>query len=150
MSSKNNLLFQILNIFLSVTLALLAFNLFAPILNEKTKTYIKYNIPSDDGEYPFNGHKIVDKLKSQFSIKTFSFTGNDKKDNMILAQFAKALAEESKKRYSFTIHRIYLPKNVTYGRFVELLNLMKKAGYNKYVEWENYFYVATNNAKVEN
>ncbi len=150
MFSKKNLLLQLFNICLSAMLALLVLDLFAPILKEKTKTYIKYNIPSDEGEYPFNGHKIVDKLKSQFSIKTFSFTGNDEKDNIILAQFAKALVEESKKRYSFTIHRIYLPKNITYGRFIGLLNMMKEADYRRYIEWENYFYVVTNNAKVEN
>ena len=113
MSSKKNLLLQLINICLSGILALLVLVFFASTLKEKNKSFIKYNIPSDDGKYPFNGHKIVDELKSQFIIKTLSFTGNDEKDNIIQGQFAKILREESRKKRTFMIYRIYLPKAVT-------------------------------------
>lgn len=148
MPSKKNLLFQLLNICLSGILAFLVLDLFVPILKEKTKTYIKFNVPSDDGEYPFNGHKIVDDLKSQFIIKTLSFTGNHEKDDQIQDQFATLLREESKKKRTLIIYRIYLPNTVKYGRLISLLNLMKEAGYKRYVEWENYFYVLTDNART--
>lgn len=150
MSTKKNLILQFLNICLSAMLALLALDIFAPILKEKNKTYIKFNIPSDDRNDMFNGHKIVNDLKSQFIIKTLSFTGNNEKDKIIQAQFAKILREESKKKRTFIIHRIYFPETATYGRLISLLNLMKQDDYRRYLEWENYFYVLTNNARVKN
>ncbi len=128
----------------------MVYDFFAPTLKEKNKSFIKYNIPSDGKNDMFNGHKIVEDLKSQFIIKTLSFTGNDEKDKIIQDHFATILREESKKKRTFIIYRIYFPETATYGRLISLLNLMKQDDYRRYLEWENYFYVLTNNAKVKN
>lgn len=129
-------------------LAFLVLDLFAPILKEKTNTYIKYNIPSDDKDDMFSGPKAVTAINKHFLLQTFTLSGNDKKDEEVMFEFNKAVRRNSELKKPVTIIRLNLGNNITYGRFISILSLMKKEDYKRYFEWENYFYVITKNIRI--
>jgi biopolymer transport protein ExbD len=148
MSSKKNLLLQLLNICLSGILTLVVYDFFAPTLKEKNKSFIKYIIPSDDKNAMFSGQKITDAIIKHFLLQTFTLTGNEKKDEKVLSEFNSAVIRNSNRKKPINIIRLNLGNNVTYGRFISILNLMKKEDYKRYFEWENYFYVITRNIRI--
>ncbi|NCU05902.1 MAG: hypothetical protein GXC73_18205 [Chitinophagaceae bacterium] len=112
-----------------------------------SQTYLKYNIPTDDRNDRYSGQRAVERIQQAYAIKTLQFTGNENKDDHILKTFATLLQTESRKKEATIIYRVYIPKEVTYSRFISLLNLMQTEGYKRYFEWDNYFYVFTNNNK---
>lgn len=113
--------------------------------NADSQTFLKYNIPSDDYDDRFSGQRAIEKFQQAYRIKTLHFTGEESKNELILKRFAALLQKENQKKEATIIYRIYIPKSATYNRFISLLNLMKKEGYKRYMEWDNYFYVLTNN-----
>ena len=148
MSSKKNLLFQFFNICLSGILAIMVYDFFAPTLKEKNKSFVKYNIPSDDTNDQFSGQRAIAAINKHFLLQTFTLTGNDKKDEKILSEYNNAVRRNSNLKKPINIIRLNLGNNVTYGRFISILNLMKKEDYKRYFEWENYFYVITRNIRI--
>ena len=103
MSLKKNQLLQLLNICLLVMLSFLTMDLFAPILNEKNKTFIKYNIPSDDKKSIFSGEKSVAAINKHFLLQIFALTGNDKKDEKVLFEFNNAVKRNSKLKIQYLL-----------------------------------------------
>lgn len=148
MSSKTNLLFQVFNICLLSMLAFLVVDFFEPIINAKNKTIIKYNIPSDDKDDMFSGQKAITAINKHFLLQTFTLTGNDKKDEKILLQFNDAVRRNSKLKHTAYIIRLNLGENISYGRFIGILSLMKNEDYKRYFEWDGYFYVITRNIYI--
>lgn len=138
----------ILQIFNNLLLAFLLFLfLYVITIDNIPKTYLRYNIPSDDINDLFSGQRAIEKFQQQYIIKTLHLTGDYKKDNLVQQKFAELLKKESLRPYAIIIYRIYLPKELPYSRFIALLNLMQTEGYKRYMEWDNYFYVLTNNNK---
>lgn len=113
--------------------------------NAASQTFLKYITPSDDYNDQLSGQRALEKFQQAYTIKTLHFTGEERKDDFILKRFAALLQRENQKKEATIIYRVYIPKEATYNRFISLLNLMKKEGYKRYMEWDNYFYVLTNN-----
>ena len=123
-------------------------NFFAPIRKEKNKVVIKYNVPSDNKDDIFSGHRAVSAINNHFLLQTFVQLGNDKKDEKVLSDFNNAVKRNSKLKHPAHIIRLKLGDNLTYGRFISILSLMKKEDHKRYFEWKGYFYVISRNTYI--
>ncbi len=140
---------QILNNILLILLFLLFQSEFNSILNSKNRFVIKYNIPSDDPDDPFNGKRAVTQLKKKYNFITYEFTGKTEADDKILTFFRYEAVRLAYIKDRKNVLRIYIPEVLTYGRFVQLLSLMKEDGHRRYFEWGNYFYVVGKEISVD-
>jgi hypothetical protein len=142
MFSKSQIILQVTATVILGLLLFLTTNLLSKLLKgNPIPTIIRYNIPSDDPDDIFSGKKSVKLLKKNFKFITYAFTGDSSEDDKIFESFK---AEAGRLKYTNdTTHlvRIYLHENITYGRFLKILTLMKEDGFKRYLEWDNFFYV---------
>jgi biopolymer transport protein ExbD len=108
---------------------------------DKQQTVIKYYLPSEDPANPYSGCRIIDQAVKEKKVIHVSLSGDiiedDKKINFIQS-------EARRLKYSCdtsAMIEIYLPDNITYGRFVELVNIMLKDGHKRYALWKHHFYI---------
>ncbi len=107
----------------------------------KKQTVIKYYLPSEDPSNSFSGFRVIDQAVKEKKVIHVSLSGDvvedDKRINFIQleARRLKYTCDTS------VIIEIYIPDSITYGRFVELVNIMLKDGHKRYALWKQHFYI---------
>jgi len=107
----------------------------------KRETTIKHILPSEDSSNSSSGYQIIERSLKKKKVIHLELTGNVPEDDKKLAfvQFENRRLQYTNDTSS--IIEIHLANEITYGRFVGLVNMMLKDGHKKYGLWKNNFYI---------
>lgn len=107
----------------------------------KKQTVIKFYLPSEDLANPYSGFRVIDQAVKEKKVTHISLSGDIIEDEKKI-NFIQSEARRLKYTCDTTaMIEIYLPDNITYGRFVELVNIMLKDGHKRYALWKHRFYI---------
>jgi len=107
----------------------------------KPKTVIKHVLPSNDTTSAFSGYQFIGKRLNKKKVIHFNFTGETPEDDK---QTAVIQAEAKRLKYlgdTSSIIEIHLGSMSTYGRFVQMVNIMMKDDHKLYCLWKDNFYI---------
>lgn len=105
------------------------------------QTVIKYYLPAEDPSNPYSGFAIIDRAITAKKVIHVSLSGAIIEDDKKM-DFIQLEARRLKYTCDTTaMIEIYLADNITYGRFVELVNMMLKDGHKRYALWKHHFYI---------
>ena len=111
---------------------------FFPVKNE---TVIKHYLPSEDHNNMYSGYQLIDQMFKKKKVIHIDLTGNINEDDKKVA-FIQFEARRLKYTHDTTsVIEIHLTDEITYGRFVELINIMLKDEHKRYALWKNSFYI---------
>lgn len=129
----------IVSLFGQVFIILFCFNPTTP--TQRKETVIKHYLPSDNSKDFFSGYTLLEKgIKGKKLIQlelTDEITEDNKKVDFIQSEARRLKFTHD----TTTVIKIYLSDEITYGRFVELINIMLKDNHKRYALWKNYFYI---------
>jgi len=96
---------------------------FIPVIHE---TAIKHFLPSEDRNNPFSGYQLIDQVRKKKEIIHINLTGDEAEDDKKVL-FIQSEARRLKYTCDTTkLIEIHLSDQISYGRYVELVNIMLK------------------------
>ena len=111
---------------------------FFPVKNE---TVIKHNLPAEDRNSLFSGYWLVTQKLKKKKIIHIDFTGDIAEDDKKIS-FIQSEARRLKYMHDTSkVIEIYLSDEITYSRFVQLINVMLTDKHKMYGLWKNCFYI---------
>lgn len=112
----------------------------------KQETSIKHFLPSEDSNNLSSGYQIIEQSLKKKKVIHLELTGDVLEDDKKVAfvQFENRRLQYTNDTSS--IIEIHLANEITYGRFVGLVNLMLADRHKKYGLWKNNFYILFSDA----
>ena len=107
----------------------------------KYETVIKQTLLSEDPNKSYSRYQLIDQTIKKKKIIHISLTGNTLQDDKEVAfiQFKASCLKYTNDTTS--ILEIHFSNETSYGRFVELVNIMLEDGHKKYGLWKDNFYI---------
>ncbi|MEO5593924.1 MAG: hypothetical protein ABIR15_03220 [Chitinophagaceae bacterium] len=111
---------------------------FIPVDHE---TVIRQYLPSEDRNNFYSGYQLIDQALKKKKIIHINLTGDDTEDDKKII-FIQSEARRLKYTCDTTkLIEIHLSDQISYGRYVELVNMMLKDQHRRYALWKNNFYI---------
>ena len=107
----------------------------------KYETVIKHTLPSEDPDKSFSGFQLIDQTIKKKKVIHIDLTGNSNEDDKkiyFIQSEARCLKYNND---TASIIEIHLSNETSYGRFVELVNIMLEDGHKRYGLWKDNFYI---------